>query len=161
MPKQTIRDLDLAGKKALIRVDFNVPQTDRGDVSDDRRIKSALPTLKHVLDRGAERLGFDAFFRSDHYQRIGEGSPGPGSTDAWMTLARAPFAIASSARVLAPRARAGLPVLDPRDRAGRRVLETRHARDRALRAVPVRVRAGRRRRSARVARVGAAQVEQS
>jgi F420-dependent oxidoreductase-like protein len=35
----------------------------------------------------AERLGFDAFFRSDHYQRIGEGSPGPGSTDAWMTLA--------------------------------------------------------------------------
>jgi F420-dependent oxidoreductase-like protein len=36
---------------------------------------------------GAERLGFDAFFRSDHYQRIGEGAPGPGSTDAWMTLA--------------------------------------------------------------------------
>jgi F420-dependent oxidoreductase-like protein len=36
---------------------------------------------------GAERLGFDAFFRSDHYQRIGEGDPGPGSTDAWMTLA--------------------------------------------------------------------------
>ena len=35
----------------------------------------------------AERLGFDAFFRSDHYQRIGEGAPGPGSTDAWMTLA--------------------------------------------------------------------------
>src|SRR5882757_5445992 len=35
----------------------------------------------------AEELGFDAFFRSDHYQRIGEGDPGPGSTDAWMTLA--------------------------------------------------------------------------
>src|SRR5690348_13850578 len=35
----------------------------------------------------AERLGFDAFFRSDHIQRIGEGDPGPGSTDAWMTLA--------------------------------------------------------------------------
>jgi F420-dependent oxidoreductase-like protein len=34
-----------------------------------------------------EELGFDAFFRSDHYQRIGEGDPGPGSTDAWMTLA--------------------------------------------------------------------------
>jgi F420-dependent oxidoreductase-like protein len=34
-----------------------------------------------------EELGFDAFFRSDHYLRIGEGSPGPGSTDAWMTLA--------------------------------------------------------------------------
>jgi F420-dependent oxidoreductase-like protein len=35
----------------------------------------------------SEALGFDAFFRSDHYQRIGEGPPGPGSTDAWLTLA--------------------------------------------------------------------------
>ena len=34
----------------------------------------------------AERLGFDAFFRSDHYQHIGAGDPGPGSTDAWTTL---------------------------------------------------------------------------
>src|SRR5258708_926359 len=34
-----------------------------------------------------EELGFDAFFRSDHYFRIGEGSPGVGSTDAWITLA--------------------------------------------------------------------------
>src|SRR6476661_2881587 len=40
-----------------------------------------------AVAQGAERLGFDAFFRSDHYQRIGEGSPGPGSTDAWLTLA--------------------------------------------------------------------------
>ncbi|MEU4833901.1 LLM class F420-dependent oxidoreductase [Streptosporangium sp. NPDC023615] len=35
----------------------------------------------------AERLGFDAFFRSDHYMRIGAGDPGPGPTDAWITLA--------------------------------------------------------------------------
>ncbi len=35
----------------------------------------------------SERLGFDAFFRSDHYQRIGGGDPGPGSTDAWVVLA--------------------------------------------------------------------------
>ena len=35
----------------------------------------------------AERLGFDAFFRSDHYQRIGGGDPGPGPSDAWLTLA--------------------------------------------------------------------------
>ncbi|HUI49701.1 MAG TPA: LLM class F420-dependent oxidoreductase [Acidimicrobiia bacterium] len=40
-----------------------------------------------AVARDAERLGFDAFFRSDHYQRIGAGDPGPGSTDAWMTLA--------------------------------------------------------------------------
>src|SRR6478735_9352278 len=35
----------------------------------------------------AERLGFDAFFRSDHYERIGAGDAGPGSTDAWTVLA--------------------------------------------------------------------------
>ncbi|GAA3440702.1 LLM class F420-dependent oxidoreductase [Planomonospora venezuelensis] len=40
-----------------------------------------------AVARAAERLGFDAFFRSDHYMRIGPGDPGPGSTDAWVTLA--------------------------------------------------------------------------
>jgi F420-dependent oxidoreductase-like protein len=35
----------------------------------------------------AERLGFDAFFRSDHYQKLSPGDPGPGSTDAWLTIA--------------------------------------------------------------------------
>src|SRR4051812_45436109 len=40
-----------------------------------------------AVAQSAERLGFDAYFRSDHYQRIGDGDPGPGSTDAWMTLA--------------------------------------------------------------------------
>ncbi|MGI5272970.1 LLM class F420-dependent oxidoreductase [Nonomuraea sp. CA-218870] len=40
-----------------------------------------------TVARAAERLGFDAFFRSDHYQRIGDGDQGPGSTDAWITLA--------------------------------------------------------------------------
>jgi F420-dependent oxidoreductase-like protein len=39
-----------------------------------------------AVAQAAERLGFDAFFRSDHYQRIGPGDPGPGSTDAWITL---------------------------------------------------------------------------
>ena len=40
-----------------------------------------------AVAQAAEQLGFDAFFRSDHYQRLSPGDPGPGSTDAWVTLA--------------------------------------------------------------------------
>ena len=56
MAKQTIRDLALKGRKVLVRVDFNVPQTREGEVSDDRRIRAALPTLKHALDQGASLI---------------------------------------------------------------------------------------------------------
>jgi len=56
MPKRTVRDLDVSGKKALVRVDFNVPQTPDGGVADDRRIQSALPTLREILDRGGSLI---------------------------------------------------------------------------------------------------------
>ncbi|MDE2506690.1 MAG: phosphoglycerate kinase, partial [Planctomycetota bacterium] len=56
MPKQTVRDLKLDGLKVLVRVDFNVPQGKDGSISDDRRIKAALPTLTHVLNHGASLI---------------------------------------------------------------------------------------------------------
>lgn len=51
MAKKTIAQTDVSGKRVLCRVDFNVP-IDNGVISDDRRIREALPTLKSVLDRG-------------------------------------------------------------------------------------------------------------
>lgn len=56
MAKQTVRDLNVAGKKVLVRVDFNVPQSSDGTISDDRRIRSALPTLRSILDRGGSLI---------------------------------------------------------------------------------------------------------
>ena len=52
MPKLSIRDLDLAGKRVFVRVDFNVPITD-GRIGDDTRMQASLPTIAYALDHGA------------------------------------------------------------------------------------------------------------
>ncbi len=56
MAKKTIRDVDLKDKVVLIRVDFNVPLDENRNITDDRRIRSALPTIKYALENGAKKV---------------------------------------------------------------------------------------------------------
>ena len=53
-PKQTIRDVDLRGKTILLRADYNVPLTKRGQISDDLRIRASLPTLRYLLEQNCK-----------------------------------------------------------------------------------------------------------
>jgi phosphoglycerate kinase len=86
MPKKTVRDLaQLQGKKVLIRVDFNVPQDQQGNITNDRRIRMAVPTIRYVLDAGGSAIVMshlgrpkgdpkkDAVFKTDKVAaRLGE-----------------------------------------------------------------------------------------
>ena len=54
MNKKTVRDIDVKGKRVLVRCDFNVPQDEEGNITDNRRIVSSLPTIKYLIENGAK-----------------------------------------------------------------------------------------------------------
>lgn len=56
MSKLSLRDLPLAGKKVLMRVDFNVPLTEKGEIADDTRIRESLPSIQYVLNHNGELI---------------------------------------------------------------------------------------------------------
>lgn len=56
MAKLCIDDLELSGKRLLIRVDFNVPIDEQGTITDDTRVRAALPTINYAIRHGAKVL---------------------------------------------------------------------------------------------------------
>ena len=60
---QTIENYDFSGKKALIRVDFNVPLNDNFEITDDTRMSAAVPTIKKVIEKGGSPIIMSHFGR--------------------------------------------------------------------------------------------------
>lgn len=56
MSKLTLKDVDLKGKRVLVRCDFNVPQDENLNITDDRRIRASLPTIKYILEKNPQKL---------------------------------------------------------------------------------------------------------
>ena len=53
---RTLKDVEFDNKRVFLRVDFNVPIDEFGNISDDSRIRAAIPTINYILDQGAKQL---------------------------------------------------------------------------------------------------------
>ncbi|MCX7918234.1 MAG: phosphoglycerate kinase [bacterium] len=56
MNKLCISDIELKGKRVLVRVDFNVPQDEQGNITDDTRIRASLPTIQYIIEKGGKAI---------------------------------------------------------------------------------------------------------
>ena len=65
-----IEQFNFAGKKAIVRVDFNVPLDENGNITDDTRIRGALPTLKKVLADGGAVIIITKIGRASCRERV-------------------------------------------------------------------------------------------
>ncbi|MBN1897334.1 MAG: phosphoglycerate kinase, partial [Spirochaetes bacterium] len=56
MDKKTVKDIDIKGKRVIMRADFNVPLDEKGHITDDTRIVKAMPTIEYILEQGSSLI---------------------------------------------------------------------------------------------------------
>ena len=96
MAKKSIADVNVAGKTVLMRVDFNVPLDDNSNVTDDRRVRMAIPSIKSVIDRGGRVILCSHLGRPEPGQDNSKESLKP-AADVLATLLGKPVAFATDA----------------------------------------------------------------
>ncbi len=96
MAKKSIADVNVAGKTVLMRVDFNVPLDDHSNVTDDRRVRMAIPSIKSVIDRGGKVVLCSHLGRPEPGQDNSKESLKP-AADVLSTLLGKPVAFATDA----------------------------------------------------------------